>query len=289
MGTNALVLGGGGLLGICWETGVLAGLAEAGIDAAQADLIVGTSAGSVVGTQIASGRPIEELLAEHFAPRPGGIETNMEFDPSTLTSIFMKWATTPEMTPEKCAEIGAMALAAKTVSEERWVSSFAPLVGNEWPLRPLVLTAVDALSGVFQTWDRDSAVPIERAVASSCAVPGLFPAVNIYGRPYVDGGVRSGTSADLAGGFKNVVIIAPIGARPDGIDPLLGRQAQAEADALRMAGSRVQLLMPDAAALESIGVNRMDPTRRGPAAEAGVRQGKALAAKLDSVWSKAAA
>ena len=62
--TNALVLGGGGALGISWEIGLLTGLLEEGIDAGGADLIVGTSAGSVVGTQIALGKTLPELMAE---------------------------------------------------------------------------------------------------------------------------------------------------------------------------------------------------------------------------------
>jgi len=289
MGTNALVLGGGGLLGISWETGILAGLLESGIDASRADLIAGTSAGAVVGTQIASGRPIGDLLAEQVGSPAASIAATMEFDAANLLSIFARWAAIPEMTRLRRAEIGALALASKTVSEERWVASFEALVSDHWPRRRLLLTAVDAESGAFRVWDRDSGVDIRRAVASSCAVPGLFPAVTINGRRYVDGGVRSGTSADLAAGYDTVLIVAPIGARRDGIDPLLGRQARAEAAALRAAGSRVELAFPDAAALEAIGINRMDPTRRRLAAEAGVREGKELAARLDAVWSRAAA
>ena len=289
MGTNALVLGGGGLLGISWEVGLLAGLLESGIDASGADLIAGTSAGAVVGTQIASGRPIGDLLADQLGPPPvASIAATMEFDAANLLSIFARWAAMPEMTRLRRAEIGALALASKTVSEERWVASLEALVSDGWPRRRLLLTAVDAESGAFRVWDRDSGVDIRRAVASSCAVPGLFPAVTINGRRYVDGGVRSGTSADLAVGYETILIVAPIGARSNGIDPLLGRQAQAEAAALRAAGSRVELAFPDAAALEAIGINRMDPTRRRLAAEAGVRQGKELAARLDAVWSRAA-
>ncbi len=288
MGTNALVLGGGGVLGISWETGILAGLLESGIDAGGADLIVGTSAGSVTGAQVASGRPIGELLAEHFGP-PAGVPAGMEFDVANLVSIFARWVAIPEMTRLRRAEIGALALASRTMSEERWVSSFGPLIGEGWPRRPLLLTAVDAESGAFRVWDRDSGADIRRAVASSCAVPGLFPPVTIDGHRYVDGGVRSGTSADLAAGCEAVLIVAPIGARSEGLDPLARRQAQAEAEALRAAGSRVELVFPDATALEAIGINRMDPTRRRRAAEAGVRQGQELAARLDGAWSRATA
>ncbi len=287
-GRRALVLGGGGLLGIAWETGLLGGLAKTGIDPAEAELIVGTSAGAVVGAQLASGSAIDEMVADQFKPRDFGVATSMEFDLANVMSLFQKWAAYHEITQADRVEIGAMALASKTASEERWVASFEPLVPEEWPAGPLLLTAVEAKTGQFQVWNRESGVPLLRAVASSCAVPGLFPPVTINGRPYIDGGVRSGTNADLAGGYRNVLIIAPIGARAEGIDPLLGRQARAEAEALRAGGSAVELAFPDAEGLEAIGINRMDPTRRATVTEAGVLQGKALAARLREVWVAAA-
>lgn len=113
--------------------------------------------------------------------------------------------------------------------------------------------------------------------------------MTIHGRRYTDGGVRSGTSADLASGFDAVLIVAPIGARPDGIDPLLGSQARAEAEALRTQGASVELVLPDAAALEGIGINRMDASRRDKAAAGGVAQGRSLASHLAEGWAKAAA
>ena len=284
MARNALVLGGGGVLGISWGTGVLAGLQEAGVDATQADLVVGTSAGSVVGTQVACGRTLDELMEMHREDRPDGIEANMEFDLQNVMAIFQKWAGFTEVTPAACAEIGRMAIASKTVSEERWVASFEELVGTAWPRRKLVLTAVDAESGAFQLWDRESGIDLLHAVASSCAVPGIFPAVSANGRRYVDGGVRSGTNADLAKGYDAVLMIAPIGARSDGIDPLLGRIARSEAAALNAAGTTAELVFPDEAALEAIGFNRMDSTRRPLAAEAGRIQGFALAPQLEAAW-----
>ena len=221
MTRNALVLGGGGALGVSWEIGLLAGLLEEGIDVAGADLIVGTSAGSIVGTQVALGKTTAELIDEQNEPDDGKIGALMAgIDPASVLQLFMRWAGIKEVTQEICAEIGAAALAAKTATEEQWVGYFEDhLEGAAWPERPLLLTAVDCESGAFQTWDRDSGVSLGRAAASSCAVPGLFPPVTINGRRYTDGGVRSGTSADLARGYDSVLIVAPISARSDGIDP----------------------------------------------------------------------
>ena len=291
MTRNALVLGGGGALGVSWEIGLLAGLLEEGIDVAGADLIVGTSAGSIVGTQVALGKTTAELIDEQNEPDDGKIGALMAgIDPASVLQLFMRWAGIKEVTQEICAEIGAAALAAKTATEEQWVGYFEDhLEGAAWPERPLLLTAVDCESSAFQTWDRDSGVSLGRAAASSCAVPGLFPPVTINGRRYTDGGVRSGTSADLARGYDSVLIVAPIGARSDGIDPLLGRQARAEAEALRASGSNVELVFTDAATLETMGINRMDVARRGVTTHAGIAQGRALASRLAGSWAKAAA
>jgi len=291
MARNALVLGGGGALGISWEVGLLSGLFEEGIDVAGADLIAGTSAGSVVGTQIALGKTLPELLAEQMEPDDGSIGALIAgSEPAATLQLFTRWAGIKEVTQVIRADLGAAALAAKTISEAHWVAYFEEHIGEaDWPDRSLLLTAVDCESGEFQTWDRGSGVDLGRAVASSCAVPGLFPAVTIKGRRYTDGGVRSGTSADLASGYDSVLIVAPIGAKSDGIDPLLGRQAKAEAEALRAAGTSVELVFPDAGALEAIGINRMDATRKSVASRAGVTQGKALTSRLAATWAKAAA
>jgi NTE family protein len=287
MAKTALVLGGGGALGISWETGVLAGLQRSGVDVTGADLLVGTSAGSVVVTQIAQGQTLESLVERHAEAQPDGIEASMDFDVQNLVAIFQKWAALPEITEKDCAEVGKMALASKTVSEERWVQSFEELIDPDWPAgRNLLLTAVDAESGKFRTWSRDNGIDIRRAVASSCAVPGMFPCVSHEGRHYQDGGVRSGTSADLAAGYDTVLIIAPIGSGTASIDPLLGRQAKAEAEVLMAGGANVELVFPDAQAMEAIGPNRMDGTRRPATVESGLRQGAELAKRLETAWSK---
>jgi NTE family protein len=286
MARTALVLGGGGALGISWETGVLAGLQRAGIDVTGADLLVGTSAGSVVASQIAQGHTFGELIERHMEARPDGIEASMDFDLQNLMAIFQKWAALPEATEATCAEIGKMALVSKTVSEEQWVASFEELIDPDWPDRNLLLTTVDAENGKFRAWSRADGIDIRRAVASSCAVPGMFPCVSHNGHRYQDGGVRSGTSADLAAGYDAVLIVAPIGARSDSIDPLLGRVTKAEEKALRASGVHTDLVFPDAQSLEAMGFNRMDGARRPITVEAGLRQGAELARSLEAAWSK---
>jgi NTE family protein len=286
MASQALVLGGGGSVGIAWESGVLKGLADAGLDLSGADLIVGTSAGSVVGAQLALGQTPEQMVATQIAESDGQLEQAMRFDPQTFMAITARWGTIAEMNQETQAAIGALALSAPTIDEAIWLRVFeATLNGVPWPERRLLVTAVNAESGEFVAWDRTAGAPLARAVASSCTVPGLFPPVTINGARYIDGGVRSGTNADLAKGYDTVVIIAPIGGPGQAIGQLAQRQIESETATLRAAGATVQLLLPDAEALSAFGPNLMDVTRRAVAAQAGINQGQAAAEALRGVWS----
>ena len=111
---------------------------------------------------------------------------------------FMLWASFTEMTEEAAAKIGEQAMRARTIPEQQWVSGFEANGWESWPERELLITAVACETGRFRAFDRESEVPIARAVAASCSVPGLVPTVLIDGVHYIDGGVGSATSADLA-------------------------------------------------------------------------------------------
>jgi NTE family protein len=153
----------------------------------------------------------------------------------------------------------------------------ARLPSHDWPTRPIVLTAVDAHSGAFTTFDASSGVPLVDAVAASCAVPGIWPPVTIAGRRYIDGGVRSSTSCDLASGHRHVLVLTPMPAAMT-----LGLET--EVDRLRAEGSTVVVLVADGEALARIGPNPLDPSRRAPALEEGRRQGAAAAATVRALW-----
>lgn len=281
--TRALVLGGGGTVGIAWETGILHGLQQVGVDVGSVDLIVGTSAGSVVGTQLALGMPLEMLLASQLAPLDAVQDEPASTDEPILTVVSEKTTEPVEATPQFLREIGALSLAAKTVSEEAYLQRFELLRGMPWPQR-LVVTAVDTESGEFQAWDRESGAPLAQAIASSCSVPGIFPAITINGRRYMDGGMRSGTNADLASAHDVILIIAPIVAQVDGM-PIERSRLAVEVAQLRAAGRRVELIIPDAESMAVFGPSMMDTTRRVEAAQAGLRQAANAAERLLAAWS----
>lgn len=275
---TALVLGGGGLAGIGWEVGVLHGLAEAGADVSAADLIVGTSAGSVVGAQLSSGLlTLPELYGRQLADPEGEVPAGM--GPTVLARYV--WGVLRSRDAEAYgARMGRLALSARTEPEEVRRAVFAArLHTHEWPsARRLVVTAVDAVTGEFHAFDRDSGVGLLDAVGASCAVPGVWPPVTIDGRRFIDGGVRSSTNADLAAGYGTVVIVAPISV---GGGPV--PSARAQASRLAAAGANVVLITPDRAARRAFGRNVLDPARRAPSARAGRAQAVAHAEAVRAV------
>ncbi|MGW0086870.1 patatin-like phospholipase family protein [Streptomyces sp. NPDC003393] len=281
MSSTALVLGGGGVTGIAWELGVLQAVWEAGVDLAAADLVVGTSAGSVVAVQATSGVGLDRLVADQLRPAGTTGEVKAAFDPEAAAAAFSRLTKGARDAWEVRARLGAMALEAPTVPEaERMRTIKARLPVGTWPNRRLLITAVDARTGDFVVWDRTSGVPLEAAVAASCAVPGVWPPATVAGRRYVDGSVRSATNADLALGHDVVVVLAPD--TGPGLNPAAEGLA-AEVPLLRT-HSQVRVITPDDAALDAFGPNPLDPERRPAAALAGQRQGRHLADALRLLW-----
>lgn len=284
--TRALVLGGGGPVGIAWETGLIAGLAEGGVDVSDADWILGTSAGSVVGAQLASGRSPANLLEAEYAQADRAREASGKSGPAPdlgpLMALMAK--RTPGETPSKglLIEFGQMALAARTLPEETYLAGFGRLAEEDrpWPER-FACTAVDADSGEFVVWSRDTAAPLGRAVGSSCCVPGIFPPVSIEGRRYIDGGMRSGTNADLAHDHNKVLLVAVV---PPAFAGFMMGGIEQELESIRAKGGETCLLVPDAASGEAFGPNLMDGSRREPIARAGFAQGLQAADKVRAFW-----
>jgi len=265
--THALVLAGGGVTGVAWETGVLLGLREAGHDIiGNLDLVVGTSAGSTVGAQILSGTDLADLYASQTAENHNEISPQLDLD--ALATIFGEMAFGGTTTDEQRVRIGELALVATTVDEAtRRAVIEKRLPSHDWPTTSLILTAIDALTGEFVTWTKDSGVSIVDAVTSSCAVPSVWPCVTINGRRYYDGGLRNSANAYLAKGHADVIVIAPMTGGPSPI-------VNAELDDLRAAGSTIHMIVADAEAIEAMGPNSLDPRFRRVAAEHGRRQGR---------------
>lgn len=276
---RALVLGGGGQTGIGWLYGLVAGLAADGIDLTGADLVVGTSAGSSVGANLAVGRDPQELLRAQLVPPQGEAAATLGL--RLATRIGVTALAGPRDGRRVRARIGGFALGADTMPEaERLAAIEARLAGADWPDdRDLWVTAVDAHTGEFRAFTRDDGVPLATAVAASCAVPGVWPPVSAAGTRWIDGGVRSAANADLAAGYGRVVVLTPM---TGGFGPATASRVQVEALA---ALGRVAHVEPDRRARRAFGRNVLDPARRPAAARAGRAQAADVAAEVARVWN----
>jgi NTE family protein len=289
--TRAVVLGGGGPVGRAWETGLAAGLMERGIDLGSADLIVGTSAGAIVGAQLALKIDLAATAAD-LVPKgepapPPSARTGM------AALIGATAAATGSADPEAArAGIGRMALAAHTISEAASIrrAMFAPLAGQAWP-GSFQATAVSAQTGVFKVWDAASAVPLVRAVASSSALPGVYPPITIGGERYMDGAVRSMLNADLAAGHTVVFVVSCFAlAVPRGISnphlETLNAALKSELATIRDSGAVLEVVTPseEFLALTTGGTNMLDPGLVPDAYRAGARQSETTADRLAAIW-----
>ncbi len=288
---RGLVLGAGGVLGAAWMTGALCALEEVeGYDVRKADLLVGTSAGSVLVAMLAGGLPAAALYDHQLGvPLPGGLEVDWDHDRSTGGPL----------PPRPPLRIGSRELLRRASRRE-----VGPRAGF-WALMPPGRRNLDALAAVvdrvvgagrwagrdgvrivavdYRTGDRVSfgapgapQVPLSRAVAASCAIPGWYAPVLIEGRPYVDGGTRSAASVDLIAEERldEVVVLAPLASfaldRPASVVTRFERRWRRyvtsrllrEAEVVRQSGTRVTILAPGPEDLAEMGPNMMDPARR---------------------------
>jgi NTE family protein len=299
----ALVLGGGGAAGNAWEIGIIAGLAEAGLDMTEAaDLVVGTSAGATAAAQVRSGIPPAELLASVLSAPVQPVRQNRERPPSLpMATVFARMraiGAAATSAADLGRAMGAFGLESDSTlgpaAGQRRAMVAARLPRPEWPDRPMIVVAVNAHTGELAAFDRDSGVDLVDAVTASTALPGLVPTVGINGARYIDGGVRSNENADLASGYANVVVLSPLGGwsrtPPEpGADPAgqfeglrrpPGADLASQVEALRKQGSYVEVITPDADSRAAMGTNQMDPATRIPAAHAGFAQGKQEATRV---------
>ncbi|HEX6446120.1 MAG TPA: patatin-like phospholipase family protein [Streptosporangiales bacterium] len=289
---RGLVLGAGGVLGAAWLTGALHTLERiTGFDPRNADYLMGTSAGSVLAAALGAGVGTQVLVDNQL-----GIVTNgapkLDFDPDTVSG--------GKRPPMPRPGIGSRSVLRERFRKHTYVHPQVALYsllpegrGDLEPIGRLVdsvnpgfwsphpscwIPAVDLETGRRTVFGSPGApqARLRDAVMASCAVPGWYHPVRIGGRRYVDGGVRSSTSANLFGtvDVDEVFVLAPmasyefdqprsVGALMErGVRRYITRQLTGEVRALRRAGITVHVFTPGPADLEAIGGNLMDPARR---------------------------
>jgi NTE family protein len=153
--------------------GLMAGFAAQGIDFRNADTIIGTSAGAIVGAQLALNLDLgmPPIITASPSPDFGKL--------ADLAAIMMRAMQSPDPEPLR-AEIGKLALNAQTISEDESVFRFNSFIGQGWPSQ-FRATTISARTGRLHVWDASSGAPLERAIAASAAAPGFWPPITING------------------------------------------------------------------------------------------------------------
>lgn len=280
---TALVLGAGGTVGIAYHAGVTKALADAGLDPAAADLVVGTSAGAIVGSILRVGHDLDDVWAlahadenpfvedqPFFRPdvvfsqgwrTPVGLARRMVGSAYVLQRSVVRWPTMSAPKPMQRFYRGGLG----SVTEQR--AEFANWAGEDWPDPPLALCTFDIVTGrrVVLGPPRSARPALPDAMRAASAVPMLYPPVRMGRRMLVDGAVSSSTNVDVAveAGAELIVVAAPQSYEPDdrpslhlrASKELFHRRLECELRAAERAGVRTLVLRPDAAEAELHGLN----------------------------------
>jgi NTE family protein len=284
---RGLVLGGGGIWFVAWQTGYLRRLEELGLQLGLADRLVGTSAGSIVASILAGeklagfGRTVDlltrapGLLARMAAAGP--------LEPSCQRALD-SFRDARDCEPATLREIGFAALAARTPTAETTARNFSVILRmRRWPSSRLHITCVDAFTGERIVVTRSAAVPLARAAAASSAVPGIFAPQPIQDRKCMDGGVAgTGVHLDLVAGARRALIISLVdGSEPDlawgTMTPQTIRQEFAD---LQSSGTEALRIVPRAHVPEDV----MDPRLAVGAVQEGLAQADDDIALLRDFW-----
>lgn len=278
---KTLVLGAGGITGIAWELGLLAGLAERGVDLGSADLVIGTSTGAVVGAQLLGGIDLYARYRNELEGVRG--EKVGRIGLRNLVRIGLAGFRASDPTDAR-RRIGELALAARTETEAVRRKTVAAWLGgvDDWLDRRLRVTAVNAETGEFMVFDKGSGVDLVAAVAASYASPCVRPPSTIGDGRFIDSGLRSPSNADLAEGYERIVVLTPV----EGGGDAMGSPVEEVAELRKQ--SQVVHVAPDSEARPQVGRSMpqmLKPARRAGAAKAGYAQAARVVDEIALVWS----
>ncbi|EES41214.1 phospholipase, patatin family [Staphylococcus caprae M23864:W1] len=270
---KALVLGGGGITGMAWEAGVLAGLNDSNIDVSTADAIIGTSAGSFIGTVLAN----QEDMKSYYLELPSQISSD---DRGAMSSdLYRLWQNAFVVGKDDPVKVGQMlgdiiyTHPSKLPLDKRMHAIRQRLGNVEWTDN-LIITAINAKSGQLATFNKQSHIALEEAVGASGAVPGLWPHIRVLEQDWIDGGMTSPANAMIAKDFKNIMIIAPLA---DGYGNLPSVKDDAK---VLDENSSVITITPNSESQNAIGENIYSPDNIIDIGHAGYEQGMQVAKEI---------
>ncbi|MFC9438880.1 patatin-like phospholipase family protein [Nocardia sp. NPDC057030] len=265
MSGRAAVLGPGGVVGTAWLLGVVEGLRRNRIELADADLLVGTSAGAIAAAGLADGRDLNA-----YAELPPDDGSPLIVDPAVTAEVFEVLRGTGSAS-SKLHRVGKLALRAHTSPERERIERMKVLVGEgDWPHPQLLIPTVDIDSGEPKVWRATDGIPVHQVITASTAMPGLAAPVTIGAHRHIDGALRNGSNADLAEGNSTLILIEPL--------------ANAFPTTVPSSAQRVARIIPDAAALRAFGPDLDDRSSWPVVFTAGLRQGRAAADEVRAVW-----
>lgn len=266
---KALVLGGGGITGIAWESGVLAGLIDSGILVNHADKILGSSAGSYVGSILANGQNMKTYYEQLANNRDNA--DNAQLDPSLFElwrEAFVQGKTDEQVIGKYLGDI--INKSPSTVSLKERERSVRKRIGNvDWTPQ-LEITAINAKTGTLESFNETSGISLMEAVMASGAVPGIWPHVDMLGASWIDGGMISSTNARLMANYKDIIILAPLDQK-QGLVP----SVYEDVETLKT-NSNVTLITPDQDSRNIIGTNIYSSQHIKEIGDAGYQQGKLI-------------
>lgn len=266
---KALVLGGGGITGIAWESGVLAGLIDSGILVNHADKILGSSAGSYVGSILANGQNMKTYYEQLANNRDNA--DNAQLDPSLFElwrEAFVEGKTDEQVIGKYLGDI--INKSPSTVSLKERERSVRKRIGNvDWTPQ-LEITAINAKTGTLESFNETSGISLMEAVMASGAVPGIWPHVDMLGASWIDGGMISSTNARLMANYKDIIILAPLDQK-QGLVP----SVYEDVETLKT-NSNVTLITPDQDSRNIIGTNIYSSQHIKEIGDAGYQQGKII-------------
>lgn len=278
---NSLVLGGGGVTGIAWMTGLLHALSESGLQLSNFNSVYGTSAGSTVGAQITSGLSLEQLYQRQVDSKLQNHELTPKLNKLSLLfkliPALLAWKS-PTKFRQRIASIAMKT--SNELADKRLAVINDRLPNTQWPDASIVdlnIVCIATSTGDIAVFNQTSNVKLIDAVAASCAVPLVWPCVKINGEKYIDGGIRSMNNADLAKDSDTILIISPTGL---GKNSMPWQSLSAEKSLLEASGKNVVVIVPNESALQQMGHNPLDPNKRTDSAIAGFEQGHAEAVEV---------
>ncbi len=292
---TGLVLGGGGLVGLAYHAGALKALDEAGVDLRGSDVIVGTSAGAIMAAYLAAGWSPSDFYDYANGRHPRALERAEDQRRETRNIFTPLWNTPAQRVARSIGSTFAVVsargywnrIARDRIPHDRLRRAFpAGLYSTtetrlrleedlpqEWPRDDLYICGADLYTGRRVAFGHPDApaAGLPDAVLASTAIPGVFPPVRIDARQYVDGGIVSATSLDLAvdAGCTSIICVAPLGYRNEGgiaeprlwlpmaMRSLFARSLRREVNEARAKGIDVLVIRPWVSDLAQLGTNSM--------------------------------